>query len=132
MSLQTYLDDFDNEVTSTSGSDIHQQIATVGTGVVVGFDHTSNLHVTKYDHAMKSKDKNEWKWSVEKEKESFKKHKVYKLLKRKNVPKGAKIVTSTWTMKKKASGKYRTCCNMRGYKQQDGQHYDLHLNTCHK
>ena len=75
---------------------------------------------------MKSKDKNEWKEAVKKEKKSFKKHKVFKLVKRKDVPKDTKIVTSTWAMKKKASGKYRACCNMRGYEQQDGQHYDSH------
>ena len=48
------------------------------------------------------------------------------MVKRKDVPKDAKIVTSTWAMKKKASGKYRARCNMRGYEQQDGQHYDSH------
>lgn len=48
------------------------------------------------------------------------------MVKRKDVPKDAKIVTSTWAMKKKASGKYRARCNMRRYEQQDGQHYDSH------
>ena len=29
-------------------------------------------------------------------------------------------------MKRKSNGKYRARCNMRGYEQEDGQHYDSH------
>ena len=29
-------------------------------------------------------------------------------------------------MKRKSNGKYRARCNIRGYKQEDGQHYDSH------
>lgn len=52
-------DDFDDELTTSCGADICHEIATVGAGVGGGFDHTSDLHVMKYDQAMKSKDKNE-------------------------------------------------------------------------
>ena len=43
---------------------------------------------------------------------------------RKNVPKGSKIITSTWACKKKANGTYRARLNGRGYEQVDGEHYD--------
>jgi hypothetical protein len=36
----------------------------------------------------------------------------------------AKILISTWAMKKKSNGKYRARFNARGYKQIDGIHYD--------
>ena len=37
---------------------------------------------------------------------------------------GAKILTSTWAMKKKANGVRRARLNGRGYEQVDGIHYD--------
>ena len=58
----------------------------------------------KYNQAMASKDKNKWKDSVKEELASFEKHGVFKPIKRKNVPPNAKIVTSTWAMKKKTNG----------------------------
>jgi len=51
-------------------------------------------------------------------------HGVFKAVPRDEVPEGAKILTSTWAMKKKASGKYRARLNARGYEQVDGEHYD--------
>jgi Reverse transcriptase (RNA-dependent DNA polymerase) len=53
------------------------------------------------------------------------KNKVWKAVPMASVPKGAKILTSTWAMKKKASGVYRARLNARGYEQQvDGEHYN--------
>jgi hypothetical protein len=43
---------------------------------------------------------------------------------KKDVPKGAKALTSTWAMKKKASERYRSRLNARGYEQVDGKHDD--------
>ena len=42
----------------------------------------------------------------------------------KDVKPGTKIITSTWAMKKKASGRYRARLNARGFEQQEGVHYD--------
>ena len=42
----------------------------------------------------------------------------------KDVPTNAKILTSTWAMKKKANGTFRARCNARGYEEVDGVHYD--------
>jgi hypothetical protein len=38
-------------------------------------------------------------------------------------PKGNKVLTSTWAMKKKASGTYHARLNARGYEQVAGKHY---------
>ena len=40
------------------------------------------------------------------------------------MPAGAKVLTSTWAMKKKSNGTFRARINGRGYEQIDGQHYD--------
>ena len=40
------------------------------------------------------------------------------------VPEGSKILTSTWTMKKKPNGTYRVRMNAHGYEQIDGEHYN--------
>ena len=42
----------------------------------------------------------------------------------KDVPSGAKVITSTWAMKKKANGTYRARFNARGFKKVEGVHYD--------
>jgi len=53
-----------------------------------------------------------------------KKNRVFAIVPRDKVPKGAKIITSTWAMKKKASGVLRARLNARGFEQIDGQHFD--------
>jgi hypothetical protein len=42
---------------------------------------------------------------------------------KKDAPKGANILISTWAMKKKASGRYRARLNTRGHEQVHGQHF---------
>ena len=39
------------------------------------------------------------------------------------MPEGAKIITSTWAMKKKANGTFRARLNARGFEQVEGVHY---------
>ena len=120
-------DDFDeDEVACTAGSQVAYEIATVGAGVGGGFDHTTELKVLNYEEAMQSNDINKWKEAVDKEVANFDKHKVYKPVKRSSVPADAKIVDTTWAMKKKANGTYKARCNVRGFQQIDGKHYDSH------
>ena len=42
----------------------------------------------------------------------------------KDVPEGAKVITSKWVMKKKATGTYCDRLNARGFQQVEGVHYD--------
>jgi hypothetical protein len=96
----------------------------VGAGVGGGFQDTHELHVMKYEQAMKSKDKNAWEIAVKEEHDRMKKYKVFKAVSKDKLPKQAKILTSTWAMKKKSSGVYRARVTARGYEQIDGVHYD--------
>jgi hypothetical protein len=41
-----------------------------------------------------------------------------------DVPKNAKVMSSTWAIKKKSNGTYRARLNASGYEQVDGIHYD--------
>ena len=41
------------------------------------------------------------------------------------MPKEAKVLTSTWVMKKKSNGTFRARVNARGYEQIEGIHYDV-------
>eukprot|EP00957_Ditylum_brightwellii_P012973 980460-Ditylum_brightwellii.AAC.1 len=52
------------------------------------------------------------------------KHKVFKPVSKAKLPKEAKVLTSTWAMKKKANGTYRVRLNAHGYEQRDQEHYD--------
>jgi hypothetical protein len=49
---------------------------------------------------------------------------VFKSMKLSKVPKGVKLIDTTWAMKKKSSGTLRLGVNVRGFKQINGQHYD--------
>jgi len=85
---------------------------------------TNELHVMKYDEAMETDEAEEWHNAVEEEHERFEKHKAFKAVPREDVPEGAKILTSTWAMKKKANGMKRARLNAIGFEQINGVHYD--------
>ena len=58
------------------------------------------------------------------EHKKFVDHDVFEMEKLEEVPKGVKMLTTTWAMKMKSNGKRRARVNMRGYEQVDGDHYD--------
>ena len=45
-------------------------------------------------------------------------------MKLKDVPEGAKVLSTTWEMKKKESGVFRARLNARGFEKIEGMHYD--------
>ena len=100
------------------------ELALVGAGVGGGFENTQELHVMKYDEAMAGPDADKWKQAVEEEYQRMLDHNVWKPVPIEDVPKDAKILSSTWAMKKKSNGVYRARVNARGYEQVDGEHYD--------
>lgn len=100
------------------------EFAMIGAGIGGGFDSTEELHVMKYDEAMEQPDKEKWVESVKDEKFRMDNNEVFEETLIDNVPKDAKILTSTWAMKKKANGTYRARLNARGFEQVDGEHYD--------
>jgi hypothetical protein len=52
------------------------------------------------------------------------KNQVWRAVPKKDVPKNAKVMSSTWAMKKKSNETYRARLNAIGYEQVDGIHYD--------
>jgi hypothetical protein len=71
---------------------------------------------------MKSDDKKKWQEAIETEYNKITLKGVFEDTPIEKV-KGAKILTSTWAMKKKASGVYRARITARGYEQVKGVHY---------
>ena len=49
---------------------------------------------------------------------------MFDVVKLKDVPSGVKMLTITWAMKIESNGTYRARLNVRGYEQEDGEHYD--------
>jgi hypothetical protein len=93
------------------------EIAGVGAGIGGGFVTTTELHVMKYDAAMESPDAAQWKKAVEDEHDRMVNNNVWIPVPKSNVPQEAKVLTSTWAMKKKANGTFRARLNCRGFEQ---------------
>ena len=74
--------------------------------------------------AMNSKDRVKWRKTIEEEHERMIKNKVWKPVDRFTLPEDAKIIDSTWVMKKKSNRTYRARMNARGFKLVEGQHFD--------
>jgi hypothetical protein len=53
--------------------------------------------------------------------------KVWKRINQKDLPADAKLLLTTWAMKKKANDKYRARITVRGFLQEDGVYYFSHL-----
>ena len=98
----------------------------VGAGIGSGIANTNELKVIGYDEAMQRKDKNEWMNSINEEHARMLKNKVWMVVKKKDVPKNADIIDSTWAMKKKANGQYRACLAAWGFKQTHGKSFEYH------
>ena len=99
------------------------EMALIGAGVGGGISHTSQLKVLNYRKAMQSPDADEWRKEIQNEKARFDKYNALTAIPRDLLPKGAKVLTTTWAMKQKSNGTRRGRLNARGYKQVDGSHY---------
>ena len=105
---------------------LEMEFACVGAGIGGGFTNTAELHVMTYDEALATPDREKWKVAIQEEYERMKDHDVFKAVPMNQVPDGTKVITATWAMKKKASGKYRARMAARGFQQVDGESYDEH------
>jgi Reverse transcriptase (RNA-dependent DNA polymerase) len=103
---------------------IANKIVTVGAGIGGEFTHTQELIPMKYKEAVAGPEKVEWLKAVEEEYQHMVKYKVFKEVHKTDVPKNAKILSSTWAMKKKANGTKRARINARGYEQVNGEHFN--------
>jgi hypothetical protein len=73
---------------------------------------------------MKGPDKDKWEKAVFEEHQRMAKNQFWRAVPKKDVPKNAKVMSSTWAMKKKSNGTYIARLNARGYEQVYGIHYD--------
>jgi Reverse transcriptase (RNA-dependent DNA polymerase) len=96
----------------------------VGAGIGGGFVDTQELHVMKFNEAMQTRDKNKWLKAVAEDHDHMKKYELFKPVKQSKLPKNAKVLSTTWEMKKKANGRFRARLTARGYKQINGINYD--------
>ena len=95
----------------------------VGAGIGSGILNTNELKVIGYDEAMQRKDRKQWLNSIDEEHDRMIKNKV---IKKKDVPKNADIIDSTWAMKKKANGQYHAHLGASGFKQTHGKSFEYH------
>ena len=100
------------------------ELACVWAGLGGYFDNTNELHVMKYHEAMATADKDKWTEAVKEEYDRMTKFKVFQAVPKSEVPDDAKVLTSTWAMKKKANKTFRVRLTALGYEQVDGEHYD--------
>jgi hypothetical protein len=105
-------------------NDIGVEEAMVGAGIGGGYANTNELHTHKYEDAMASVERPLWVKAVEEEFHNMEEHGVFQPIDRSLVPPGAKILSTTWVLKKKASGRYKARVTARGFEQVDGEHFD--------
>jgi hypothetical protein len=102
------------------------EILCVDDGIGKGILHTNELHVLKYKEAMRGTDQEYWTNAINEEHERMIENKVWKPIKRNDLPADVKLLSTTLAMKKKANGKYRARITARGFLQEDGVHYFSH------
>ena len=97
------------------------------TGVPVhkGFSEEGQLVrlPNSYKNAQKSPQWGDWNNAIQKEMDSLRKHKVYKLVKMSSVPKEEKIIGSRFVFKQKIDGRFKVRLVVQGYVQEAGVDY---------
>jgi hypothetical protein len=101
------------------------EFANIGAGIGGGFDNTKEFKVMNYKEAINGPDGVRWKAEVENKYQQMLTIKVFEVVLRKDLPTGTKIIDSVWAMKKKSYGTLRGRMNARGFKQVEGQHYNV-------
>ncbi len=79
---------------------LQSEFGCAGAGLGGGFINTSELHVMKYNQAMATPEAKQWEESVEQEHKRMTDYNVWKAVLRSTIPEGAKVLTSTWAIKK--------------------------------
>jgi hypothetical protein len=100
------------------------EMAMVGAGVGGGFMNTNELHTLIFDQALASPEKDEWLKAVHEKYENMKDHGVFEVTQTWHVPKGAKVLSTPWVVKKTANGRRKGRITARGFEQRDGEHFD--------
>jgi hypothetical protein len=79
----------------------------IGAGIGEGIKHSTELHILYLKNTMKGPDKEQWEKAVTAEEhDGMVEIKAWVPIKHVNIDKNAKILSSTWAMKKKANGQF--------------------------
>jgi hypothetical protein len=92
------------------------EFAKVGAGIGGGFENTMELKPMKYEEAINGLDGKAWEKEIKNEHECMVKNDAWEPVKKILLPKGTKVIDSTWACKKKSTGKLCGRLNARGYK----------------
>ncbi len=95
-----------------------------GAGVGGGFTNTNELCVMKDHEAINGPDGKKWKTKVKTEHGRMVESGVFEKVKLSELPNEAKIIHTTWAMKKKCNRTLRGRIIVRGSKQVEGQHFN--------
>jgi hypothetical protein len=75
----------------------------VGAGIGGGFENTMELKPMKYEEAINRPDGKAWEKEIENEHDRMVKNDVWEPVKKSLLPKGTKVIDSTWVCKKKST-----------------------------
>ncbi len=89
----------------------------IGAGADGGFTNTNELQVMKYHEALNGPDGKKWKAKVKTEHGQMVKRGVFEKVKLSKLPSDAKVIDTTWAMKKTSNRTLRGRINVWGYKQ---------------
>ena len=96
----------------------------VEAGIGEGFENTMELKPMKYKEAINGQGGKAWEKEIENGHERIVKNGTWEPVKKSLLPKGTKIIDSTWVCKEKSTRKLCGCLNAHGLKQVEGVQYD--------
>jgi hypothetical protein len=111
-------------------TDGKMEFANVGASIGGGFENTMELKPMKYKEAINRPDRKAWEKEIENEHERMVKNDAQEPVKKSLLPKGTKVIDSTWACKKKGTRKLRKYLNARGFKQVEGVHCSAQPSLC--
>jgi hypothetical protein len=105
-------------------SDGEIEFANVGAGTGGGFENTMEFKPMKYQEAINRPDGKAWAKEIENKHDCMVKNDAWEPVKKISLPKGTKVIDSTWVCKKTSTGKLHGHLNAHGFKQVEGVHYN--------
>ncbi len=103
-------------------TDDNIEFSNVGAGIGGGFENAMELKPMKYKEAVDGPDGEAWAEEINNEHYQMVKNDTWGSVKKTSLPRGTKVIDSTWPCKKKSTGKLRVCLNAPGFKQVEGVH----------
>jgi hypothetical protein len=105
-------------------TDGKMEFSNIVAGVGGGFENTMEQKPMKYKEAINGPDGKAWEKEIKNEHDRMVKNDAREPVKKSSLPKGTKVVDSTWACKIKSTGKLCGHLNARGFKQVEGVHYN--------